>query len=627
MIKGFPLPFEGELLYSVIARYWQRVQYPNLKDFTDSLFSNQNSTTIVDFPTHLQALRDNIHPDYPISSQDFLYRHTLFPAFAPFLAKQQAKDCYQGMMAKKAIHHRIGMVASGIKSPLYLRYCPDCIEADRKQYGEAFWHRIHQMPGVLVCPHHAKALYSSDIRAFQKRSRYLYVHLDMLSVIKKASHQIQDVDRHQQLAQGIGLLLDNIFPSQGLKKLQQKYQYLLAKRSLATYSGRMYMSKLVSALREAYGDHFLQQVYSPLKQDEDTWLHKLVRQPRASQHPIRHLLLIHFLGLDVKAFFRLTIPLPFGRAPYPCLNPVAEHYQRATISSITMRYSLQGKPIGTFACPLCDYTYERTGPDITTQDSFVKHRVKNYGVLWHQQLHALNSEGKLSLRAKARYLGVTPKTVTRYSQQKEVTFINALGTTYTVDDTVKHDIARQQQCRNQWLKLQKTYYSETKTQLRKRCPEIYMWLYRHDRQWLDIHSPACKRPKPEQDKVDWQTRDDTIAAAIAAAYDAILAEQTKPVRITKTLLARKAAYLAMIEKHATSIPKAMAMLVSRIETRQEYALRKIAWLMKCYQDERTIPKLWQFQRRLSIRPDLLEMQVVRDAVTRALDSLESIHVT
>jgi len=35
-----------------------------------------------------------------------------------------------------------------------LRYCDRCVEYDTKTYGEPYWHRVHQLPGVFFCPIH-----------------------------------------------------------------------------------------------------------------------------------------------------------------------------------------------------------------------------------------------------------------------------------------------------------------------------------------------------------------------------------------------------------------------------------------------------------------------------------------
>jgi hypothetical protein len=49
-----------------------------------------------------------------------------------------------------------------------LRLCPDCAKEDIAACGEAYWKRIHQLPGVAVCAMHGKPL-----RAFRAKSQEL----------------------------------------------------------------------------------------------------------------------------------------------------------------------------------------------------------------------------------------------------------------------------------------------------------------------------------------------------------------------------------------------------------------------------------------------------------------------
>jgi len=52
----------------------------------------------------------------------------------------------------------------------YLRYCPICAEADRERYGESYWHRVHQMQGVDICPYHHCRLVDSSVLISGKAS-------------------------------------------------------------------------------------------------------------------------------------------------------------------------------------------------------------------------------------------------------------------------------------------------------------------------------------------------------------------------------------------------------------------------------------------------------------------------
>lgn len=59
------------------------------------------------------------------------------------------------------LHAGLGLVASIVRGPRALRFCPECSAFDVEKHGELFWRRRHQLPGVLVCPAHRRFLCES----------------------------------------------------------------------------------------------------------------------------------------------------------------------------------------------------------------------------------------------------------------------------------------------------------------------------------------------------------------------------------------------------------------------------------------------------------------------------------
>lgn len=53
-------------------------------------------------------------------------------------------------------HFATGVGQSLLKSAMHC--CPQCMQEDQQRFGVAYWHTVHQMPGVLHCPLHHIAL-------------------------------------------------------------------------------------------------------------------------------------------------------------------------------------------------------------------------------------------------------------------------------------------------------------------------------------------------------------------------------------------------------------------------------------------------------------------------------------
>src|SRR5690606_31313428 len=72
---------------------------------------------------------------------------------------------------------RSGMMASSIRSNTYIRFCKNCYIEDIRRYGEGYWHRMHQIPGVDVCIEHETNLQDSNVRINQA-NKHEYIAAD-----------------------------------------------------------------------------------------------------------------------------------------------------------------------------------------------------------------------------------------------------------------------------------------------------------------------------------------------------------------------------------------------------------------------------------------------------------------
>lgn len=62
----------------------------------------------------------------------------------------------------------------------YMRYCPLCAAIDRKKYGETYWHRKHQLPGVEICLEHRCRLEDSSVGITVESQRFKLIHAELV---------------------------------------------------------------------------------------------------------------------------------------------------------------------------------------------------------------------------------------------------------------------------------------------------------------------------------------------------------------------------------------------------------------------------------------------------------------
>ncbi|MEK3880142.1 TnsD family Tn7-like transposition protein [Paenibacillus sp. FSL M7-0420] len=414
----FPPPFPDELLYSVCARYHARSGNENVKLTMRDLFGKRSVCAVTDFPGHLNDLYLRI-PRQAISIATLLNNHTLLPYFRPYISPERYEGVTEDMVYGdgRSIYMKMGLVANGVKPLFHLRYCTSCVKENREVYGVAYWHRCHQLTGVDVCPVHNSCLQSSSIQYAQRRNKHEFVMLE--SIVGSLTHQICscEIDTKLLVAKKSEFLLNMNYPSINTGALRKIYLGRLNEMGMLTANGHIRFQDLLPKFESFFGQGYLfEQGCVVDKKSQYSWLHKILRKPRHAVHPLRHILLQLFLDIDVSEILQKKhegLFHPFGEGPWPCLNRGAEHFGEHIISNVRIsRCYDTGKPVGTFSCN-CGFVYSRRGPDITLEDLTRIGRIKHFGSTWIEKLIELNSNGALSLREKARQLGVDAGTIKR----------------------------------------------------------------------------------------------------------------------------------------------------------------------------------------------------------------------
>lgn len=143
----------------------------------------------------------------------------------------------------------------------------------------------------------------------------------------------------------------------------------------------------------------------------------------------------------------------------------------------------------------------------------------------------------------------------------------------------------------------------SKTEIRKLAPDIYAWLYRCDRTWLNENSPKLKQPRSSVDKVDWNARDKEIFIKAQSAVEQLL-QKDKPVRITVGRIGASLGLKALLEKHLDKLPWTQAYLNSVTETVEDFQIRRIKWAIAELDRQGEEIKEWKILRLAGLKEDL-----------------------
>jgi len=571
MIAFFPEIYEDELLYSVLARYHLRSDNLSTKRTLLDLFGSKTVIATSDIPSSLGVLSERL--DGVITPEELISKNTLLPYYSPFLEIKRVDSIRREMIGQGggALHTRIGIMASSVKTPNVFRYCPSCVTEDEKNYGEAYWHRLHQLPGVVVCPKHLVYLKESKVRLHVgNRHEFIAIKANECDL---SSERVDTKDwlsfNLVEAAKYSEWLLRNEPDPVGLEVLNCNYLAYLTNGDWVSPGGHIRFQDLINDIVSFYGKSILTFFQSKLSiNQQDNWLHKILRKPRTSAHPLRHFLLLRFMGKDYGQLFceEIIVAKPFGQGPWPCLNHAASHLREFVVKDCRItRCCDTGRPVGTFSCS-CGFVYSRRGPDKTADDLFKRGRVKEFGPIWEEYLRELSQNGKISFRQIASKLGVDTNTVIHYldadhGNRKDKANVYTDPSSY----------------RNKWLEQFRLHPNCTRTELRRLGPAVYTWLYRNDREWLFSHLPPKQVPVhyDRKNEVDWDQRDQELAGRIAEAIPEILTKVEKPVRITASRVGDEIGKRALLQKHLNKLPRCQSLLNKYVESVEQFQVRRV----------------------------------------------------
>ena len=170
MIAFFPEVYPDELVYSWLARYGVRSGYTHYRAIADDLFTSHTAKPNLEFVMELsQDAYEVITNAMPFET--VIIQHTMFPYYARFLPIERRQKAFgQLMNMRKSFNNTLYIRRNKTQHRPRLRYCPLCAESDRKQYGEAYWHRLHHLDHIDICPVHGCHLLNSTVSTTSKES-------------------------------------------------------------------------------------------------------------------------------------------------------------------------------------------------------------------------------------------------------------------------------------------------------------------------------------------------------------------------------------------------------------------------------------------------------------------------
>jgi len=511
-----------ETFFSLVSRHHFLWGQTTAAKTCELIFGRPRAGTHHDFPNSLQAFVDRVG-EAAGDVQTIARDHTLLKYYQAFLGANAVDDVVSSMAGPDVSHLklRLGILTSRFRSNHPLKVCPSCMAQDAQTYGWAYWHLQHQYPGVWVCASHRVPLLQSSLKAtgVQRFQWLLPNGGELQPVPMDGAHTFDALMSLAALVQDI--VGQGVEQPLFVARLHEVYRHELQRRGWITPAGQLRGAEIAGAFLQ-YAE-LLRGVpeFSGLPKDAaeaSTQLSRLLRPPRSGTHPLRHLMLIHWLFGTATKFKEVCEPI-FKGVDAPALesppgSPMEEEDPRRDLLSRLIRE--EGQSVRQAAREV----------GIDTQTAMVwagsmglrlSRRPKKLSPMVRAQavLQLRRGVDKADVAAAA---GVSVETVTRV-------LLGEPGL-HAAWSTARESKVRAR-ARAAWLTQLEVNGALGLKWMREMAPGAYAWLYRNDRAWLNTHKPASisLSSRLRMSPVDWSARDLDLSAQVRETALRLMTEE------------------------------------------------------------------------------------------------------
>ena len=604
----FPTPYPDEIFYSVLCRYHIRSGNPAFVSTAKTIWGKKISANLY-LPQSLGKVALRIPPETGLTAEYFATHNTIYPFLKPFLPKERGLHVLKLLESESQseimAYHLCGLTRSKSPKWQYLRYCEDCWQEDIRLYGEPYWHRLHLLPGILMCPIHGKPIKDSIVIRKDISSKFHAASIAMSSNEPEPCFCDNIAEKLLNVAADAAWIMRNGSTLPFSEFMIENYDKLLRGKGYRSLSGRKNKNYLLDKeICAFYGEEFLD-VLGVHSQEITPWSAQILQKRNALLYPIYYLLLMRFLAGSAKDFFtkQHDVAHPYGTGPWPCRNPVCPYYLKDVISELPPLVQFASRHQVTFTCPHCKFAYRRSRQKAKSKQYSGQIDTVDYGWLWMNMYIEMMKSGtpivhimeKLhcgfsTVKRLGVELGFLPEEQLP-KKKPNIYFKSKTMPTPTTKSTSKDYY------REQWCQAMKDNPDGSRSFLIKSYPEVYKWLRENDVDWYEVNAPKSKRYTVQ----NWTNNDDdsVIKARAAVAYLKCL--PGRPIWINRSSVEKYGGLNNLYRNLKNgNLPKTQAYLDEALETDVEWRKRKIQWAVKELNDSGKILLLPQIKVKASL---------------------------
>jgi hypothetical protein len=290
----FHLPIlPNELPYSYLVRWSSWSGYPAPRNALKTVMGTDSSQFKSTLPSHIPKLSMLTGA----TKQSLIKHHSIFPFFRLFCERARYNNIYKKLLVgdAKNVPLQLSMVSGRLTQPDKLGLCSSCITDDKKHYGVTYWHHFHQVPGQILCVIHKSRLNFAVV----KRRNFLLP--GDISVCDESPIQSSELIIGSILNEM--LLSTRCFEGIGLRTV---YLSRLSESGFTTTSGRLRVKKLREHLKTFYAPIVAFPIYARIFDADaaNAFPASIFYGKESVSHPVKHALLIGLLFGTFANFFK-----------------------------------------------------------------------------------------------------------------------------------------------------------------------------------------------------------------------------------------------------------------------------------------------------------------------------------
>ncbi|SOY93242.1 putative transposon transposition protein [Cupriavidus taiwanensis] len=501
-------PYPDELLYSICMRYFCDFDSVAYGVLVNELFGKPHKIIPPYLSTAIEVFAKRTQFSTGLCAGEIYRLHTMYPFICSAMPAAKKMEVYEAALGEHLGKSIPGLVRHVVSPPLF-RWCPDCVDSDRENLHETYWHRMHQLPGVWQCPIHGVDLVDSKIDRYclDNSGRFpaeLIVPVDTTPFrVTSPATEAERILRERLFA-----LLNGAQPN-----MTTGYCNFHEATLMAGYGrvGKIDYKRVFSEFSEFWGD-----VLDRLDGHKHhraigvEWVHSYIAAKTPPWNPlVRELLRLFFLSvhhIDSDHVCGPEIRKQAQRLQYICPNPYADHGRGTVVERVERSKVDESLVYLRCSCGFSVHVPRAMANKDIPMESVVQ--VGRYGDAWPRQAKALKSKG-LKKTEIAKQMGVGWPTVKYWLRP------DTLGPRISHEELMRF--------RKKWKKLLSTVAPLSSTHASRLEPRLFKCLVREDPVWLrkvcEAHRLKFRKCNSTAGRyiVDWAARDAEYNAAVEAA--------------------------------------------------------------------------------------------------------------